>query len=61
MFPVSDKQLQSSDDIAAFDKIWHAVCTILPRSFEDQPERLEAFEEAAADLDGGALSSVFEG
>jgi len=25
----------------------------LPMSFEDQPERLKAFEEAAADLDGG--------
>lgn len=59
MFPVSDKQLQSSDDVAAFDKIWHAACIVLPRSFEDQPERLKAFEEAAADLDGGASNSVF--
>lgn len=59
MFPVSDKQLQSSDDVAAFDKIGHAACIVLPRSFEDQPERLKAFEEAAADLDGGASNSVF--
>lgn len=53
MFPVSDKQLHSSDDVAAFEKIWHPVVIVLPRSFEDQPERLEAFEEAAASCRSG--------